>query len=203
MNKKIITMLCAILALLLSINALYVAHASAEREEVISQQYAAISQDIHELYEMNRSHENCMMTATLQNPVYGDDANYYAYYGRLYIPDAYIDVALYYGLSQAAADRYDSAAIHDYPPYKGEIIADHTTQEFHKLFSVKVGTTGYIVLENGDCINIECVEVHNGHNTGFTLTDESYKNVMGTHDYLAYTCRNGWMNILITQWDKY
>lgn len=170
---------------------------------MVSRQYKAILQDINELYEMNQSHTNCTMTAMLQNPVYNDDESYYSYYGRLYIPDANIDVALYYGLSQYAADRQDSAAIHTYGGYYGEIIADHCNQDFHKLFAVKVGTTGYIQLENGDCINIECVDVYNGHNTGLSLTNESGKNVMGTHDYLMYTCRNGWMNILITQWDKY
>lgn len=137
------------------------------------------------------------------NSLYADDYNYSNFYGRLYIPSVGIDVALYRGVSQSATDRADSAAIFAYGSYDGEIIADHNNQDFSKLFNVVVGTTGYIQLSNGNVINIKCVEVINGHNTGTELTDENYNVVMGKYDYLMYTCRNGWKNIRICQWNCY
>ena len=137
------------------------------------------------------------------NGLYKDDYNYANFYGRLYIPSVEIDVALYYGISQSVADRADSAAIFTYGSYTGEIIADHSNQDFSKLFDVFVGTTGYIKLKNSDVITIKCVEVINGHNTGTELTDEDYNVVMGKYDYLMYTCRNGWKNIRICQWNCY
>ena len=137
------------------------------------------------------------------NNLYANDYNYPNFYGRLYIPSVGIDVALYYELSQSVTDRNDSAAIFTYDSYYGEIIADHSNQDFSKLLNVSVGTIGYIKLCNSDIINIKCVEVINGHNTGTELTDENYDIVMGKYDYLMYTCRNGWTNIRICQWSCY
>lgn len=137
------------------------------------------------------------------NSLYTDDYSYANFYGRLYIPSVEIDVALYYEMSQSATDRADSAAIFTYGSYGGEIIADHNNQDFGKLFDVSVGTTGYIQLSDGNVINIKCVDVINGHNTGTELTDENYNIVMGKYDYLMYTCRNGWKNIRICQWNCY
>lgn len=134
--------------------------------------------------------------------LYLDDNDYPDFCGRLYIPSVGIDVALYYGNDQAAADRTDSASIFQYSVYDGEIIADHSNQDFSKLFGVSVGDTGYIRLSDGGTVNIRCVEVFNGHNTGTELTDNDYNNVMGQYDYLMYTCRNGWRNILICQWTR-
>lgn len=134
--------------------------------------------------------------------LYLDDYNYPNFYGRLYIPSVGIDVALYYGNDQAATDRADSASIFAYGTYDDEIIADHSNQDFSKLFGVSVGDTGYIRLSDGGTINIRCAEVFNGHNTGTELTDSDYNNVMGQYDYLMYTCRNGWRNILICQWTR-
>lgn len=141
-------------------------------------------------------------TVEEQTELYADDRNYSDFYGRFYVPDAKIDVALYYGLSQAATDRQDSAAIFAWENYYGELIADHNNQEFSKLFSVEVGTEGYIQLASGDIISIVCVDVFNGHNTGDLITDEAYTPVHGRTDYLTYTCRNGWQNIRICLWNK-
>lgn len=141
-------------------------------------------------------------TVEEQTELYADDRNYSDFYGRFYVPDAKIDVALYYGLSQAATDRQDSAAIFAWENYYGELIADHNNQEFSKLFSVEVGTEGYIQLASGDIISIVCVDVFNGHNTGDLITDENYITVQGRTDYLTYTCRNGWKNIRICLWNK-
>lgn len=137
------------------------------------------------------------------NDLYADDHDYPNFYGRLYIPSVGIDVALYYGNDQAATDRADSASIFAYSIYAGEIIADHSNQDFAKLFGVSVGDTGYIKANDGSVINIRCIEVFDGHNAGTELTDNNYNNVMGKYDYLMYTCKNGWRNILICQWNRY
>lgn len=137
------------------------------------------------------------------NDLYLDDYDYPNFYGRLYIPSVGIDVALYYGNDQSATDRTDSASIFAYGTYDGEIIADHSNQDFSKLFGVSVGDTGYIKVKDGSVINIRCIEVFDGHNTGPELTNNDYTNVMGKYDYLMYTCKNGWRNILICQWDRY
>ena len=177
-------------------------------------------QSILDLYEMNKSHANCVAMAVLMNSdsvladayerteeeqakLYGDDSDFSKFYGRLYVPDAKIDVALYSGNGQGICDRKDSANIYSLGIVEGKTIADHNNQEFSKLFSVEVGMKGYIQLENGDIINIMCTEVFNGHNTGYDLTDEDGNSVMGTPDYLMYTCRNGWQNIRICIWKKY
>ncbi|MBR5604290.1 MAG: hypothetical protein IKW51_08835 [Bacteroidales bacterium] len=159
---------------------------------------------IQEVVESVESVKEPVETQSIQiNSLYDDDYNYSNFYGRLYIPSVGIDVALYYELSQSVTDRNDSAAIFTYDSYYGEIIADHSNQDFSKLLNVSVGTIGYIKLCNGDIINIKCVEVINGHNTGTELTDENYDIVMGKYDYLMYTCRNGWTNIRICQWSCY
>ena len=185
----------------------------------ISEKTQFWQEEINKLYEMNKSHANCVAMAVLMNEesvladfynrseqeqieIYNDDSVFANFYGRLYIPDAKIDVALYIGTSQRICDRQDSANIFSLGIEDGETIADHNNQEFRKLFSVKIGTEGYIVLENGDIINIICTDVFNGHNTGYCIIDEEGNNVMDDADYLMYTCRNGWRNVLICLWEK-
>lgn len=133
---------------------------------------------------------------------YADDGSYPGFYGRLYIPDAGIDVALYRGYAQSITDRKDSANIFSLYNYSGEVIADHNNQDFSKLFNVSVGMTGYIQTADGVIINIVCVAVFNGHNTGDTLTNDDGENVIGQAAYTMYTCRNGWQNVIICLWDK-
>ena len=135
------------------------------------------------------------------NDQYSDDESYAGFFGRLYVPDAGIDVALYQSYDQSVTDRADSAKLFSWGNYSGEIIADHSNQEFAKLFNVKVGTQGYIRSANGVVINIKCVAVFNGHNTGSDLVDESGVSAMGRADYAMYTCRNGWQNVRICLWD--
>lgn len=176
--------------------------------------------EINNLYEMNTSHANCVAMAVLMNEssvlaydygrteeeqmkLYGDDSRFAGLYGRLYVPDAMIDVALYKGYSQSICDRQDSANIFSLGLDVGKTIADHSNQEFRKLFSVEVGTQGYIELENGDIINIVCVNVFNGHNNGVYITDEEGNNVMDVADFMMYTCRNGWRNVRICLWERY
>lgn len=132
---------------------------------------------------------------------YADDEDYTNFYGRLYIPEAELDVALYCGNAQYITDRQDSANIYNLDRYNETIIADHCNQDFAKLFSVDVGMTGFIRLKDGDIINIKCVDVFDGHNTRYELTDETGECVQSDADYLMYTCRNGWYNIRIWLWD--
>lgn len=174
--------------------------------------------EYEEISEKIRSYEIHTSTVTLSNfesvladsydrtiedqaKLYKDDKNYPNFYGRFYVPDAKIDVALYYGLSQDATDRQDSAAIFRWGTDRGELIADHNNQEFSKLFAVEVGTEAYIHLSNGDVIGLVCVDVFNGHNTGDLITDEDYVSVHNLADYLTYTCRNGWRNVRICLWN--
>lgn len=176
--------------------------------------------EINNLYEMNKSHANCVAMAVLMNDnsvladMYGrteeeqyklyDDDNVFAnFYGRLYVPDAKIDVALYVGWAQAICDRQDSANIFSFGLDEGKTIADHNNQEFSKLFSVEVGTEGYIELKNGDVVNIVCTDVFNGHNDGVYIIDEEGNNVMDVADFMMYTCRNGWQNVRICLWEKF
>lgn len=133
---------------------------------------------------------------------YADDGNYDGFCGRLYIPDVGIDVALYRGYYQSITDRKDSANLFSWNGCTGEIIADHSTQDFGALLAVTVGTTGYIQNADGSMINITCVAVLNGHNTGYDLTDEQGVSVMGKAAYAMYTCRNGWRNVRICLWDR-
>lgn len=176
--------------------------------------------EINNLYEMNKSHANCVAMAVLMNEdsvladayerteeeqlkLYGNDNVFVNFYGRLYVPDAKIDVALYVGWAQGICDRQDSANIFSFGTDEGKTIADHSTQEFRKLFSVEVGAQGYIELKNGDIINIVCTDIFNGHNNGHIITDEDGNNVMDVADYMMYTCRNGWRNVRICLWEKY
>lgn len=192
----------------------------ADMIDELSEKSESMQSDVENIYDIATSHENCVAlsmfvnadsiladmydrTEEAQKIKYGDDVLECNFYGRLYVPDANIDVALYYTNSQFITDRADSANLYMWATYSGEIIADHSDQEFRKLFNVEVGTEGYIRTYAGDIINIRCIEVLNGHNTGLDLTDEDGKTVMGTADYLMYTCRSGWQNIRICRWNKY
>ena len=176
--------------------------------------------EINNLYEMNKSHANCIALAVLMNEdsvlanaydrteeeqlkLYGNDNVFVNFYGRLYVPDAKIDVALYVGWAQGICDRQDSANIFSFGLDEGKTIADHSTQEFRKLFSVRVGTQGYIELKNGDIINIVCTDIFNGHNIGYAITDEDGNNVMDVADFMMYTCRNDWRNVRICLWETF
>ena len=176
--------------------------------------------EINNLYEMNKSHANCVAMAFLMNEnsvlaeayerseqeqikLYGNDKVFADFYGRLYIPDVKIDVALYTGFSQNICDRQDSANIFSFAVDEGKTIVDHSDQEFRKLFSVKVGTEGYIKLENGEIINIICTDVFNGQNNRAYITDEEGNNVMNIADYMMYTCRDGWRNVIVSLWETF
>jgi hypothetical protein len=142
----------------------------------------------------------------LKPPKYFIDPNMYEdirsrYYGRLYIPDLDIDVALYNSYEQYITDREDAANIFgDGETYY--VIADHNNQEFSKLFGVTVGTKGYIKTKFGTCIGIECTSIFNGYNAGYVITDLAGNNVMGLDDYLMYTC-NSYGGVFICLWTDF
>lgn len=130
------------------------------------------------------------------------DDNYYPhFYGRLYVSDIDINVALYYDARQSTVDRQDSAAIFKLGPYEGLNIGDHNNQEFIKLFRVEVEMDGYMRLSNGDIVNIRCTDVFNGHNIGSAITDEYGTVVSGMSDILMYTCRDNSKNVRICLWE--
>lgn len=121
-------------------------------------------------------------------------------YGRLHIPDAGISVALYAGHDQAITDAWDSANIFVHGNYYGQTIADHSNQEFANMYSVSVGTTGYIQLADGPTINIQCVDIFDGNNIGKLIVDESGVSAHGRSDYMMYTCRDNWQSVRIWLW---
>ena len=130
---------------------------------------------------------------TESKPVYSN------YYGRLIIPDVGIDVALYSGAQQYITDRQDSANIFAMSVFNGLYISDHKSQEFGKLLNVQVGMRGYLHTASGYKLNIVCVDVLDGHNTGRYIVDEN-GNTNLDGDYLMYTCRSGIYDIRICLW---
>lgn len=125
------------------------------------------------------------------------------YYGRLYIEDLNINVALYCSAEQYITDRIDSANV--YWTYNNKlidlIIADHKNQAFANLSNAVVGTRGYIEHNFLGRVDIVCVDVFNGHNTGYYLVDENGKIIESKADYLMYTCRDNSYNIFVCLWD--
>lgn len=152
--------------------------------------------------------EETMATITTQEPeitppatngVYEDFKD--IYYGRLFIPDADISVALYYGHYVHITDREDSANVFSFEDFRGFTIADHKNQEFAKLYNVRVGMEGYIDNKYTGRIHIRCVDVFNGYNNGKYIIDENGANAMDMTDYMMYTCRNNTTNVLICLWE--
>lgn len=118
---------------------------------------------------------------------------------KLIIPNVGVDVPLYYGNDQKACDRQDSAIVFSMRAFDGLYIADHNNQEFRKLHAVRVGMRGYIQYADGTRIDIMCTDVTGGHNTGVVIEDENGITNLDV-DYLMYTCKDNWRNILICLW---
>ena len=122
--------------------------------------------------------------------------------GRLNIPDVGINVSLYDNISQRTVDREDSAGCLVAPEYPNcTIIADHSTQGFNTLPDVTVGMYGFILNKDGSVTLLRCTDVCNGHNTTYTITDDKYNDIVGTSDYLMYTCRTCWQNVRVCRWE--
>lgn len=133
--------------------------------------------------------------------IYDDIAN--EYFGRLYIPELNINVALYYSHERFVTDRIDSANIFMVGLGPGYIIADHNNQEFFKLLQVNIGMTGYIVhrYSFSGISHIKCIDVFYGHNTGKALIYENGESAMNKAEYTMYTCRQNSYNVLICLWN--
>ncbi len=131
--------------------------------------------------------------------------------GRLLIPSADINVALFTWIEtpvaadagaddillqvrQAIVDKEDSASL--YNDGYGNVIADHSNQEFSKLSKVSVGDAAYL-LAGDHIISLECDLVTDGTNTlnGITLADGKPANE--GEDYICYTCLEDWTHVLI------
>lgn len=161
-----------------------------------------INQEINNLYETNKLYKNFIASTLQMSEKESLNSDLYdSYYGRLYIPSVEINVALYNNHEQNTTDRNDSANIFSWGSYSGQNIVDHSNQEFLKLVDVELGTQGYIFLRDGSIVNIECVEIFNGHNIGNDITDEFGISAMGRTDYMMYTCRDNCQNVRICLWD--
>lgn len=178
---------------------------SSQKIEDIEDMINDINQKIYEIIE-EHNNSSTNNTESNESTESSDNDNIYddwhdIYYGRLYVPNVNISVALYEGNKQAITDRTDSANIFTWAYTNGYTIADHNNQEFSKLFGVKIGTYGYIELDNGDVINMECVDVFDGYNTGMRIVDTSGANAFGRTDYMMYTCIDNWKNVRIWLWE--
>lgn len=113
--------------------------------------------------------------------------------GRLVIPDLGINVAMVWGLDQSIVDAPDSAAT--WSTGAGITIADHWNQGNYTniQYSVPGSTIAYV--DNTAYVCVSCFE---GHNTGYTVTDENGNDVMntlGAGQVLLYTCNGCWQNV--------
>ena len=135
---------------------------------------------------------------------YADDYNYADFCGRLYIPAAGIDVALYNNTWQETCNRSDSAAIFPHRPEDGgsNIVADN---ELETLTSVSVGSTAYVITPSGQQINYVCVDAFDGHNdvTGYdALQKDDGTIVWGSAELIVYTCLGDSYNVRVACFNR-
>ena len=129
-------------------------------------------------------------------------------YGRVYIPGADIDVALFnvkdLSKLQSYVDAEDSAAMFKWND-GNTVVADHSNQGFGGLRSYNAEGYCYIVTSKGIEV-YRCVEkIANGWNLGTTLAFED-KTAIGTKyndNLVIYTCNNkSGTRVTITVWEK-
>lgn len=127
---------------------------------------------------------------------------YENYFGTLSIPNVGIKVCCYKPVNnngQEIVDRENSAMI--YHSIKDcWILADHNNQDhFNNIKKCHIGTTGQIVCQDGSVMNLTCIDVVKGHNTGKILTDENGNDMRDLYPntVLAYTCNDKWQNVTI------
>lgn len=135
---------------------------------------------------------------------YADDYDYADFCGRLYIPAAGIDVALYNNTWQETCNRSDSAAIFPHRPEDGgsNIVADN---ELETLTSVSVGSTAYVITPSGQQINYVCVDAFDGHNdvTGYdALQKDDGTIVWGSAELIVYTCLGDSYNVRVACFNR-
>ncbi|MDO4989886.1 MAG: hypothetical protein Q4E45_05215 [Eubacteriales bacterium] len=122
--------------------------------------------------------------------------------GRLVIPSAGIDVALFSSgdgesvddMRQRVTDAYDSALL--YYDGLGFVIADHSNQAFASLPLVRSGDTAYI-LEGNSILTLTCNFAIRGVNTGAGITDADGDPVTQDALFTCYTCGEDWTQIHI------
>lgn len=137
-------------------------------------------------------------------PNYNDDNEYPNFCGRLHIPAAGVDVALYNNTDQETCNREDSACVFPKAPQDGgsNIVADN---EMPGLTSVAIGSTAYVVTSSGEQINYICVDAFDGHNdvTGFDALQKNDGTVVwGTADLIVYTCLSDAYNVRIVCFNR-
>lgn len=135
------------------------------------------------------------------NEKYNDYPNFC---GRLHIPAAGVDVALYNNTDQETCNREDSACVFPKAPQDGgsNIVADN---EIPGLTSVTIGSTAYVITPSGEQINYVCVDACDGHNdvTGFDALQKNDGTVVwGSADLIVYTCLSDAYNVRIVCFNR-
>lgn len=139
--------------------------------------------------------------------LYADDREYANFSGRLYIPSAGIDVALYRGLEHSIVERADSAAIHSKSLSSTSstkscvLIEDLNSQTFANLENVKVGAAGSVKNADGKVVKIRCVASYKGLGDKNELTDLNNQSVLFNSAYYIFTGSSEEGYVYITQWD--
>lgn len=130
--------------------------------------------------------------------------------GRLLIPSADIDVPLYEWCDDPVAENEPSKVIevvrqlvvdHEnsaliYNDELGNIIADHSNQDFATLSAIKLGDPAYI-LKGESVLSLECDLVSEGTNTGNGIVDAEGNWFSANEDYFCYTCLENWTHVLV------
>lgn len=155
--------------------------------------------------EIEETHEE------VSNPKYYDDYDYPGYIGRLIIPCANIDVALYWDSNvstsgmQYICDREDSANYFKGYEY-GVIIGDHNYQDFKSLGDAYIGCEAYIKYADGTEESWICSNKFNGLHVndsyGVGIVDYNYNEVCLGQELTLYTCRSSATDIMIVQFSK-
>ena len=139
--------------------------------------------------------------------LYNGNATYfnkeYGGWGRLYIPDVGINVALYHVAynddtdAQWIVDSSDSAA---YMTGWGAtpFIGDHTNQGFNGIRNCGSGTKAFI-RHGGNTYVYSCYYVGGGTNDGYYVYDWNGTRIWdhGSSDIAMYTCNGNWQNVSI------
>ncbi len=119
--------------------------------------------------------------------------------GRMSFTGVGKSVALYaptFLPAQTIVDSEDSACYMQWSE-QTVIVADHSTQEFSVLETIKAGD--FMVIDDGMSLKVYvCTSVIAGHNTGITITDASYNDVTDFEGVICYTCHgDSWWDITI------
>ena len=136
----------------------------------------------------------------------GEKLGRYGMSGRLLVPSAGIDVALFTDgigddeveVRQQLCDDQDSAAF--FTDGLGLLVADHNNQCFTTLPMVRPGDKAY-VLRGHSIVTLECSFVRDGFNFGKGIVDEENYLMTNFADYVLYTCQEDWNHVLVCGFD--